>query len=86
MSAKSGGVGKVGRCGVRCLCAGQHDFEAEYIHTKHGAREIDELGEHMNELSGALEHTISELKIANNELKRDIKKKEEMVLKKNFRC
>ena len=51
------------------------DFEAEYIHTKHGAREIDELGEHMNELSGALEHTISELKIANNELKRDIKKK-----------
>ena len=54
------------------------DFEAEYIHTKHGAREIDELGEHMNELSGALEHTISELKIANNELKRDIKKKEEI--------
>ena len=32
----------------------------------------------MNELSGALEHTMSELKIANNELKRDIKKKEEI--------
>lgn len=40
--------------------------------------EIDELGAHMNELSEALEKTISELKAANNELMRDIEKKEEI--------
>ena len=40
--------------------------------------EIDKLGEHMNELSEMLEKTISELKAANNELQRDIEKKEEI--------
>ena len=33
------------------------------------------LGEHMNELSQTLEQTITRLKVANNELQRDIKKK-----------
>ena len=36
------------------------------------------LGEHMNELSQTLEQTITRLKVANNELQRDIKKKEEI--------
>ena len=38
--------------------------------------EIDILGEHMNQLSETLEQTISELKTANNELRRDIEQKE----------
>ena len=54
------------------------DFDAKYVDTGHGARELNELGEHMNELSTTLEQTISELKAANNELQRDIKKKEEI--------
>ena len=54
------------------------DFDAKYVDTGHGARELNELGEHMNELSTTLEQTISELKAANNELQRDIKKKEEV--------
>lgn len=54
------------------------DFEAKYIPAKNEAREISELGEHMNELSNALESTITELKRANNELKRDIRQKEEI--------
>ncbi|MCD7981606.1 MAG: HAMP domain-containing histidine kinase [Clostridiales bacterium] len=37
--------------------------------------EIDLLGDHMNRLSGELEHTISELKSANASLKKDIEKK-----------
>lgn len=52
------------------------DFDAKYIPNKR-CNEIDELGEHMNELSCELEQTISELKSANNELKRDIRQKEE---------
>ena len=50
------------------------DFDAKY-ETK-GENEIDLLGEHMNQLSEALEKTISELKTANNELRRDIEQKE----------
>lgn len=50
------------------------DFEAKY--ESGGNNEIGVLGEHMNELSGTLEKTISELKTSNNELKRDIEKKE----------
>jgi len=46
------------------------DFDAKF-HSQ-GKNEIDLLGEHMNQLSAALEHTISELKSANNELKIDI--------------
>ena len=45
------------------------DFEAKYsVSDKKRKNEIDLLGEHMNELSGKLEQTISELKSANNEL------------------
>lgn len=49
------------------------DFNAKY-HSK-GENEIDQLGEHMNQLSETLEKTISELKSANNELQIDIEKK-----------
>lgn len=54
------------------------NFEAQYKPTKHITREVDELGNNMNELSAALEHTISELKAANNQLQGDIRKKEEI--------
>lgn len=52
------------------------DFEAKY----HGSanNEIDLLGENINKLSTSLEKSISELKTANNELKKDIEKKEKM--------
>ncbi len=52
------------------------DFEAKY--ESKGENEIDVLGEHMNQLSEALEKTISELKTANNELRRDIEQKEKI--------
>ena len=52
------------------------DFNAKY--TGGGKNEIAELGYHMNELSEALEENISELKTANNELQRDIEKKEKL--------
>ena len=52
------------------------DFEAKY---RGGARnEIDLLGENLNKLSQSLEHSIAELKTANNELQKDIEKKEQM--------
>ena len=53
------------------------DFDAKYKPNKR-QNEVDELGEHMNMLSATLETTISELKSANNELKKDIEKKEEI--------
>lgn len=52
------------------------DFDAKY--DGKGAAEIEVLGKNINELSETLEHTISELKTANNELKRDIEKKEKI--------
>lgn len=52
------------------------DFETRYI--SRGRNEIDLLGEHINQLSATLQKTISELKTANNELQRDIEKKEEI--------
>lgn len=52
------------------------DFEAKYIGKE--KNEIGILGSHMNEMSDKLEHTISELKTANNELLNDIEKKEQM--------
>ena len=52
------------------------DFEAKY--ESKGRDEIDLLGEHINQLSDTLKNTISELKTANNELKRDIEKKEKI--------
>jgi signal transduction histidine kinase len=50
------------------------DFEAKF-HSEN-EDEIAVLGTHMNQLSETLERTISELKTANNELRRDIEKKE----------
>lgn len=50
------------------------DFDAKF--KSRGENEIDILGEHMNKLSETLEKTISELKTANNELRRDIEQKE----------
>ena len=52
------------------------DFEAKY--EVKGDNEVDRLGMHMNQMSNKLEHTISELKTANNELKKDIEKKEQI--------
>ncbi len=52
------------------------DFNAKY--TSGGKNEIGQLGEHMNEMSLTLEKSISELKTANNELQRDIEKKEKL--------
>lgn len=52
------------------------DFDAKYV--SKGENEIDLLGEHMNTLSETLEKTISELKTANNELRRDIEQKEKI--------
>lgn len=49
------------------------DFQTKYDSC--GKNEIDMLGEHINQLSGALEQTISELKSANLELQKDIEEK-----------
>jgi len=54
----------------------QLDFEAKY--NGDSDNEIGYLGAHMNELSGTLEQTISELKTANNELKVDLEKRERL--------
>lgn len=51
------------------------DFEAKYSSKGRRRNEIDELGEHMNNLSMTLEKTISELKSANNQLMIDIEEK-----------
>ena len=59
------------------------DFEAKF--KSRGEDEIDLLGEHMNQMSETLEKTISELKSANNQLKIDIEKKEEIdTMRKDF--
>ncbi|MGN0335082.1 MAG: sensor histidine kinase [Lachnospiraceae bacterium] len=50
------------------------DFDAKF--ECRVVNEIGVLGHHMNQLSETLEHTISELKTANNELRRDIEQKE----------
>lgn len=54
----------------------QLDFDAKYSGKSN--TEIALLGHNINELSGILEKTISELKSANNELQRDIEKKNEI--------
>lgn len=58
------------------------DFEAKYQGDHHRwaafRDEIDVLGANINELSASLERSISELKTANNELKRDIEKREQI--------
>lgn len=59
------------------------DFTEKYIGKE--KNEIALLGCHINQLSKVLEKTISELKIANNELKNDIAKKEEIdEMRKDF--
>ncbi len=52
------------------------DFEAKYTGNSHN--EIGKLGYNINLLSDTLESTISELKTANNELRKDIARKEEI--------
>lgn len=52
------------------------DFDAKY--SGNNKTEIALLGHNINELSYTLEKTISELKTANNELQRDIEKKNEI--------
>lgn len=52
------------------------DFEAKYQGRERN--EIGLLGGNINQLSESLERTISELKTANNELQRDIEKKEQI--------
>lgn len=54
------------------------DFDAKYCLGSYPSWELDELGHHMNQMSASLEKTISELKIANNELLQDIEKKEQI--------
>jgi signal transduction histidine kinase len=54
----------------------QMNFDARY--EGRDKNEIGLLGENINKLSGALEETISELKMANNELQKDIEKKEQI--------
>lgn len=53
-------------------------FEVKYVPKAQDSKEIAELGEHMNFLSHTLEQTIGELKAANNELQKDIEKKEQI--------
>ena len=52
------------------------DFDVKY--TGGGYNEVDILGENFNVMSEKLEKTISELKTANNELQKDIEKKEKL--------
>lgn len=52
------------------------DFDARY--KGKSFNEIAVLGNHINELADALESTISELKTANNELQKDIEKKNQI--------
>ena len=54
------------------------NFEAKYTADSVNRNEIDVLGQNMNELSEILESNIRELKNANNELKKDIEKREEI--------
>lgn len=51
-------------------------FEVKYQARRQDSTEIAELGQHMNDMSSTLERTISDLKIANNQLQQDIEKKE----------
>ncbi len=60
-------------------------FEVKYEPKKADSAEIAELGKHMNFMSNTLEKTITNLKIANNELKKDIEKKEQIdEMRKDF--
>ena len=54
------------------------DFDAKY--ESHGDNEIDVLGQNLNHMSETLLKSMTELRTANNELKKDIEKKEEIDL------
>ncbi len=58
----------------------RHMKELDFSDTFHGSRtrELTELGDDLQELGQSLEHTLSELKTANTELKRDLARREEM--------
>lgn len=55
---------------------GELDFEARYTGKQNN--EIGLLGDNINKMSQTLENTISELKVANIELQKDIEKKEQL--------
>jgi len=57
------------------------DFETRY--TSGGKNEIGKLGTNFNRMSEKLESTISELKSANNQLQKDIEKKEKLEIMRN---
>ena len=57
------------------------DFDAKY--TSGGSNEIGELGANFNRMSEKLESTISELKKANNELQKDIERKDKLEQMRN---
>ena len=57
------------------------DFETKY--TSGGQNEIGRLGANFNRMSEKLESTISELKSANNQLQKDIEKKERLEVMRN---
>ena len=50
------------------------DFDAKYL--SGGSNEIGQLGEHFNQMSETLEKNISELKSANNQLQRDLERRD----------
>ena len=54
----------------------QLDFDARY--EERAANEVDDLGERINDMSDRLKEAMSDLKTANNELMRDIEKREKM--------
>ena len=59
------------------------DFDAKY--ESGGNNEIGVLGQNLNHMSATLLQTLTELKTANNELKKDIEKKEEIdVMRREF--
>lgn len=62
------------------------DFDVKYEKKSSANRnELDLLGQHLNELAYALEKSISELKTANNEMKLDIDRKEQIeVMRTDF--
>lgn len=53
-------------------------FEVKYQPRRQDSSELAELGAHMNDMADTLEKTISDLKVANNELLQDIEKKEKI--------
>lgn len=53
-------------------------FQVKYAPKEEDSKEVAELGDYMNFMAYTLEKTISDLKVANNELQQDIAKKEQI--------